>query len=231
MSSQRIVYLKRLCSVAVALGALQFAVLGGAAMWHYAGGTEWNKTAPRYCFWTNTFSDLSCNVTQAGRNNSTSAMLYRTTMVLLVVSFVPLWFLLPGLIPNLPRTGRIMQVLGLFAIAGMVAVPLTPSDTLNYAHMVAIGVASAPALAATAMFLIGAFVDPLCPRWLAWATTVLAAVSLVHFGQYAYHFWGGGAWTPACPAMQKIFAIYVLAWLVAVSVRFWRAAGQQQPQR
>ena len=231
MNPQRIVFLKRLGSAAVVLGALQFTVLAGAAMWHYAGGTEWNKTASSHCFWTNTFSDLGRNVTHAGRDNSLSAALYRTAMVLLVSSFVPLWLLLPTAIPNLRRTGRIMQVLGLLAIAGMVAVPLTPSDTLHHAHMVAIGVASVPALAAMSLFLIGAFVDSLCPRWLAWATAVMSALTLVHFGQYAYHFWGGGPWTPACPAVQKIFTICVLAWLAATSVWLWRAAGQQQAKR
>ena len=212
----------RLACACVALGAVQFAALAGAAMWYYPGGTVFDDSTSRYSFWTNSFSDLGRQVSISGVSNGVSAACYHAALILLVCSFVPLWFVLPSVMPNSCRIAGAMRFAGLLSIAGMIGVALTPADVHAYWHMLTIGIASVPALVAVGLCLAGMFADPACPGAVTLFTLGLAGVAGLHFGQYVHHFWLDGPWTPAATAVQKVLAIYVLLWLAFMSAWMWR---------
>ncbi len=198
------------------LAAAQFLVLVAAAMARFGGGTVFDPSAEGYSFWNNSLSDLGRTISPSGRSSETSAALYHTALFGLICSFVPMFLALPALMPNCPRTGRLARGAGLVSLAGMVGVAVTPTDVYPLAHMVTIGLAAVPALAAASLCLTGMWRDRACPRFLALATTIMLVSAVAHFSQYVHHFWLGGNWTPACTAAQKVLAICVLGWVALV---------------
>ncbi len=209
---------RRLAGPAVLLGVGQFVVLTGVAMAIYPGGTVFDATTVGYSFWSNSLSDLERTVSLSGQPNPVGSVLYRTAMVAMTAAFVPLWLVLPTLFPARRRIGGAVTVLGLISVAGMIGIPLTPSDIRVAGHMIAIGVAAVPGLTAAVLSLIGMAVDASCPRRYPWMTAAMLIPGGAHFAQYALHFWFGWRWTPAAPLMQKIAVAFALAWLTAVAL-------------
>lgn len=210
---------RRLLWGIVWLGAAQFVVLSGAAMWAYPGGSEFAPSADRYRFWANTLSDLGRTQTRSGVDNTVSAILYHTALGLLVFSLMSAWWVLPSLTPHRRRSGRLVRIAGLLSVGGSFGVALTPADVLPVWHGVTIGIAAVPGLVAIVAFVVACWRDGSCPRWIAaWATAVLVSAG-AHFLQYARHYWLGGVWTPGAPAVQKIFAMLAIGFLLVVSGR------------
>lgn len=209
----------RILWAVVFLSAVLFAALSAAAMWAFPGGTEFDPSASRYRFWTNTFSDLGRMRTRGGVSNARSAALYHTALAGLGAGLLAAWWALATLIPSQKRLGRAVRVCGIFSVLGTFGVALTPADVTPLGHALAIGLAAVPALVAMVALVVGTWREVGCPRWLAaWATAVLL-LAAIHFGQYAHYYWLGGQWTPAAPAVQKLLALTGLGFLMAVSLR------------
>lgn len=203
----------------VLLSVVQFVALAGLAMAVYDGGTAFDSTTRGYHFWHNTFSDLGREVAISGASNALSARLYVTGCMGLLAGVVALWVAAPEVIPGQYGLGAVARGVGLAGVITMAGIALTAADTRSWAHMVANGLAGMFLMTASGLLIVGMCRDRSCPRWLLVLTLVMLASMLMHLSQYVEHFWLGGAWTPAAPRAQKIMAMAMLAWLVALSVR------------
>jgi hypothetical protein len=201
------------------LGAAQFVVLSAVAMALYPGGTEFDPTPDHYRFWTNTFSDLGRTRAHDGADNTTAAVLYHTALGLLSASLAAAWWMLPTLAPNHRPLKWFIRACGALCVAGALGVALTPADVSGIWHGVTIGVAAVPGMVGIVSLVVATWRDAACPRWVALLGAAVLLAAGAHFTQYVHHFWLGGAWTPAAPAVQKIFAALAMGYLLAVSSR------------
>jgi hypothetical protein len=211
-------------SLVILLDLAQFVVVWLVAMARYPGGNPWNLHAPGYSFWRNTLSDLTASVADDGRPNGT----YRSFMVslgLLAPAMLIAWLHLPRLFARYRRLGRTVRILGWLSAAGLVWVATAPANLDPRAHVLAIGASSLPAAVGLALACAGLFLGRAVSRCYAWFTGGLLAVVWLQVVQYLYSFWLGGTWSPAMPAMEKVAALYVLAWLSASAILWGGGRG------
>lgn len=206
---------RRLACILIVVCIVVFLASAVLAAWRYPGGHPWNPQAEGYRFWRNTMSDLGKAAGNSGQPAGWAADVFNASMALLAVAFVAIWTLVSFLLERRPRLARFTLGLGVVSVAGMAAVAATPADRVPLLHTLAIALAAIPALAATILAAAG-FLRLPGRRWLGLATLVLLAIALLHFGQYVRHFWLGGPWTRACPAVQKIAVVATLLWMLAI---------------
>lgn len=190
----------------------------GTSMAAYPGGTWMDPRAQGHDFWRNFFSDLAQPEALNGAPNPVGAALAMAGMLAATAAFVPFWILLPQLFPGSPRLGAAVRAAGLASVAGLVAVPLTPSLRFGLLHAAAVLTASVPGLAAAALAAAGLFMARPGARALAaiGAGTLIAAA--VDAGLYARHVLQPGPVPVALPALQKAASLGLLAWMVGVAL-------------
>ncbi|MBS3820281.1 MAG: hypothetical protein GVY16_07710 [Planctomycetes bacterium] len=221
----------RLACALIVICVLQFILAAAASAALYPGGHPWNTDADGYSVSRNTLSDLGKDRGNNGEPATAAADVFNVSTALLTPGFAAMWLVLPRLMPTRPRTGRAVRMAGLISSTSIIAIALTPADRVPTLHTLAIGIGAVPGLLALATACAAMFVDPRASSRLAVATLAVLAVGMVHFGQYVRHFWLGGPWTPACPAVQKLAAISALAWMLAVAALAWPRKRRTHPNR
>jgi len=212
----------RLASIWILLSVGQFVVMAAVAMANYPGGHPFDLASEGYDFWHNTLCDLGETVTESGLINPGTAKWFNASMVIVMLSFVPLWLILPRTFPSRRKIGMIVRVAGMLSLAGMLGVGLTPADRYVFLHSFAIGCAAIPGIPALLLAVTGMFADRQCPRVYAIGSAVFLVIVGIHFTQYVQHFWLGYPWTPAAPICQKIAVTVGLVWMIATAIITWR---------
>lgn len=202
-----------------------FVALMAASMSLYHGGTWIDPSAPGHDFWLNFFCDLLHDHALDGAPNTTGARLATAAMLALIAGMLPFWLSTASLVAARPALAWTVRVAGVTSVLGLVAVPLTPSDRFGALHGVAVLVAAVPGLIANACSTIGLLAN----RDGARSTRVLGLIALATFvcaaidaAFYAKHMASGGAVTPpALPALQKLAAMLLVAWMLGVARAKW----------
>nr|MDO8118157.1 hypothetical protein [Candidatus Sigynarchaeota archaeon] len=87
---------KRISTIGLIAGGIQFLILSSIAMLAYPGGTKYDPTTVGYLFWNNMFSDLGRTVAHNGMINSIASPLYISAMWILGVLFIPFYIAFPS---------------------------------------------------------------------------------------------------------------------------------------
>jgi hypothetical protein len=211
----------RLACGAVTLAVGLFVALEVPAMLVYPGGTWWDRTTRGARFWENFLCDLEWSVALNGQPNPVGSRLAQAAMLVIVLAFVPFWWILPRLFerPPMPRLGRGIRALGTTSVAGMVAVALMPSERFGALHGVAVVVAGVPGLSAAVLAVAGLLRSEARPLVAAPLGAAMLGFALVDFGLYVRTLWVGGPGPLVLPVAQKCALLLLLAWMLAVAAR------------
>lgn len=204
-------------AVAVLAGASTFVVLMSFAMALYPGGTWMNRQARGYDVVRNFFCDLSAAVALNGAPNP-GATYAAVAMVALALALVPFWLLVAFRLRETPRRSAAVRALGLASAVMLPLVPLLPSARYGLLHAAAVLVTSLLGLAAGLAAARGLLASKEARRphgYLAGATLFAAAVTAVLYVRLVASHALVPHWS--LPAMQKIAAMLLLAWLVVTA--------------
>lgn len=219
MHGARYRWVRTVC-LCVWLGLGQFVIVTSIAMARYPGGQPWDIAAPGYSFWHNTLSDLGKNVALNGQPNAMSSFML-VSGGLAALSSMTLWLILPSIFGCSRAVSRSVWLLGVISVGGMALALCTPGDRMAQVHGLGVFIGSVPALAALCLIAKQMIRRRTCPRLLAFATMFLIAMAGANLVFFATHFWLAREWMPLDPLAEKLVAIYVLAWIAAVSWYAW----------
>jgi hypothetical protein len=210
--------MKPLAAAMLALLAI-FCVSIGVAMRLYPGGTWSDPSAVGHRFWENFFCDLLHIRALDGESNERGARAAKLGMLAFAAALVPFWILLGHLVGRThPVRGRTISCLGVLSALGLVAVTLTPSDRFPRAHGFFVLVGVAPALVAQVAALARQPTATIVAR-LGWLTLATSSVdAMLYFGAYAT----GTQIGVVLPALQKVAAVSLLAWMSSTAMVAWR---------
>jgi hypothetical protein len=199
--------------LAVALGG--FVLLTGLAALAYPGGTYCEPGATSYRFWGNYFCDLTAHVTRRGEDNARSAALADAAFASFALASAPFFWLLARL-----SARRAVRVFGLVSAAATVALAWVPSRSGATLHAAAVFSATIPGLVAATLGVLGLLregsrVRPL--RSAAWLGALTLAAGFADAAGYAYALGAHAACLPWLPALQKVAALALVAWMFAVA--------------
>ena len=206
----------RLRAPAISLYAalVAFVVLTGLAMARYPGGTWCHEDEQGLDFWLVFFCDLTHAHALNGSPNPAQGIA-RAGLLALVAGFVPFWFLASRLVAaGAARTAIV--ALGLVSVAGLVAVPLVPTDRYGGLHALTVMLAGGPGLLAAVLVAAG-HARRATPRALRVVAPAACGVALVTMALYLRAHFGGIQCSPALPVGQKIAAALLLAWMALVA--------------
>ncbi|MEP7049922.1 MAG: hypothetical protein ABJB12_06195 [Pseudomonadota bacterium] len=193
---------------------LAFAGFLAAAMLLYPGGNWLDRSAAGHRFFANFLCDLTQPTSLSGVSNSLGAALAQIGMLFFALALAGFFAVIPAHFLVGSRAARWVRALGVCAVLCFVAVPLTPSERFGRVHSTlaltagSLGIASAlcalVALAAAqrrALVVLGV---------LSLASGALeAALFVYHLGEEAPPL--------LVPAVQKVAAALLSAWIVAVA--------------
>jgi hypothetical protein len=206
----------RALGVVLAIGVVGFVALSALAAVAYPGGTYCEPAAERYRFLGNYFCDLTAPVTLRGADNRVSANLTRAAFACFALATAPFFWLLGGLSFR-PSLVRALGLVAAFATLGLAWLPSRAGANL---HASAVFGATIPGLVAAALGIAGAFRSPDRRRavrlsaWLGAMTFVFAAADVAG---YAHAVATDGGCVPWLPALQKLTALVLLSWMLAVA--------------
>ncbi len=210
---------------AAVLGAVAlFVGLMGAAMALYPGGTWFNREAPGHSFFTNFLCDLLADTALNGEPNPLGTRLALLGMTCLVIGLLPLWLILPGLMPDRPALGHALTRVGTLGVFVLVLVPLATSEHCGTCHTLAVELAGIPNFAALLLAVVGLLRTKHRSWPIAGMGVCLAAVALVDFAWYSYDAYRGLLGSPIVPGLENVAALLLLGWMVAVGTALWRRA-------
>ncbi len=210
---------KRIASIVSLVGVCQFTVLSAVSMRLYPGGSPFGHEREGYAFWSNSLSDLGREVSVSGVANPVGSALFQTSLIVATLGLGGMWAAVPSLFASRKLIALSVRALGVGYVVGMIAVALVPTDTHHFWHMTAIGGMAAAGVGGLVLSCVGMILDRRCPVVCAPATLVLVILAGMHFLQYASNFWLGGPWTRAAPFVQKLLAIYAIAWVVLIAAK------------
>lgn len=209
------------------LGLGQFVIVTLIAMVRYPGGQPWDTDAPGYSFWHNTLSDLGKNVALNGEPNAMSNFMLLSGGLAALISMT-LWLVLPWIFACSSAMRRSVWILGVFSVAGMALALCTPGDSIAQMHGLGVFMGAVPALVALSLIAGQMIRRRTCPRLLAFATMLLIATAGANLVLFATHFWLAREWAPIDPLAEKLVAIYVLGWILAVSWHAWQKGRERR---
>lgn len=210
-----------------AAGLSLFLALVGAAMASYPGGTWWDPLSRGHSFWKNFLCDLFHHHALNGRRNDRSAALATAGMLFMLPAIAAFFTLVSRLERDESRAGRLARLAGITACVTGIAVPLTPSDRFRAAHLTAVLITCVPALLAVG----GAATVSVRARGRAGFTAAMAVATLVFGGTDAVAY-AIATQTRALdwmlPVFQRIAAITLVGWMVAVMGSHLRGRGGER---
>jgi hypothetical protein len=214
-------------AVAVLAFAASFVVLIAGAMALYPGGTWMNRQTRGFDVVRNFFCDLSAAVALNGAPNP-GASIASTAMVALALGLVPFWLLIAFRLREEPRKSAAVRALGLASAVTLPLVPLLPSARSGPLHVAAVLLASLPGLAAGGVAAAGLLASREARRphgYLAGATLLAAVVTAALYLRLVETRATVPHWS--LPAMQKVAAVLLVAWLV-VTAETMRSAPKER---
>jgi hypothetical protein len=203
----------RIASALVLAGLAAFVGLHVAGAIAYPGGTFCDAQAQRYQVLGNFVCDLTQPRNPRGQDNAVSARLAAAAFAGIAFAFVPFWWLLGGLLGRWP--GRMVRALGVISAAATIALARTPSARWPRLHVALVFTAAIPGLLAAIMGGVGLL------RARRIAVGVLGVASLLagfaDAAGYGYAVAQGAHCTPFLAPLQKVAALGLVAWMIAVA--------------
>lgn len=201
--------------VALIVSLALFVALTAAAMAAYPGGSWVDPRAIGHSFWDNFLCDVQQPVAIGGGDNTLGARLALCGVLAMIVALACGWVLVARMIPV--RVGRVVRALGMGSSFALVLLPLTPSLRWGIVHVIAVVLAGVPALVA-GVVAAGALVrDRAGHPSLRVVSALLVVAVAVDGGLYAHHVVADTHVTTLLPALQKVAAILLAAWLCLVA--------------
>lgn len=207
--------------VAARRGIVLAALLGFGAMVRYPGGDPLDSSAMRYSLTRNFLSDLGMTVVYNGQSNRVGAVLFATSLLVLVASIL---ILLADFVGRLASTtsarlyARAAGLVGLLTAAAFVVVAFTPENRLLTLHVQATMLAFRLLPVAAALLAAAAWSDGEFRRRSAVALSGLAAGLALYS---AFLAWGPSmvsvAGLQANVIAQKAVAVTLVAVLLFLS--------------
>jgi len=190
-----------------------------AAMYHYPGGTSFQRDRAGYLFCSNFWCDLLHTTAYNGQPNDLGANLGSLALSVLAVTLGLYWWLLAQSMPA-ARTRPAILVLGLTGSVGMGIVAEVSVKPGTIAHGLAIVMAGPCGLAAMLVALAAQWKRGL--HKLAGVGALGLALALWNLVQYSREYLFHAASAPLLPAVQKAATLLVLAWVQATT---WKAVA------
>lgn len=198
-----------------------FVVLVGIAIASYPGGSALDRRAAGHDLLRNFLCDLLAPVALNGAPNPVGAIAAPAAMLVLIAGLGVFWWMLPDAFPAQRRLGRALRAAGALTTVGLVAVPLTPSGAMPVLHAIAVLIACAPAMIATALGALGLARGG--RRVDAALGAAVLAVGGIDAALFAHHCAVPGPVVLALPALQRVACGLLLAWVVLVATKLARA--------
>jgi hypothetical protein len=201
---------------------LAFVALMAAAMWLYPGGTWLDRSAQGHHFFANFLCDLTQPISLSGANNRLGASLAQAGMLCFAGALAGFFWLLPQHFRLGARIGSWVRGVGECAVLGVIAVPLTPSERFGHFHgLLALGSGGLGILAALlgvlGLIRSGTSVSgSVGARWLGWLGALTLAVGAFDAMLFAYHLSDSAPTPLLVPAAQKVAAVLLSVWMLAV---------------
>jgi hypothetical protein len=216
--------LVRAASALLVLSLVGFVSLTALAAYTYPGGTYCEPNATSYRFWGNFFCDLTGKVTGRGEDNARTAALAEAAFASFSFAAAPFFWLLAHL------TGR-RSVLrfGLASALGTALLAWLPSRSGATLHAIAVFSATLPGLLAAGLGVAGLIsrrAQGRRERYIGLLGVGTFTAGLADAAGYAYALATHAGCLPWLPALQKIVALMLLAWMFSVAgVGLSRQAG------
>jgi hypothetical protein len=185
----------------------------------YPGGSYANPDARGFDVVNNFACDLVAETTKNGAPNP-GARFATAGMLAVFAALFAFWLVVPRLFAELPRLGLAVRALGVSSSLLLPLVPLAPHAWCGGAmHAIAIYVGCVPAILA-ALLATYALLAQRASRWPHGAlAAAVVAVATADGAMYGAHLASSDPiphWS--LPAIQKVGAILLYAWLIATAV-------------
>ncbi len=194
-----------------------FAGFLAAAMAVYPGGNWLDRTARGHHFFANFLCDLTQPVSLSGVKNSLGAGLAQTGMLFFAAALAGFFGVVPQHFAVGSRAARWVRALGVCAVVCFVAVPLTPSERFGKVHAALALTAGGLGIAAALCAVWSLFAAQ--RRMLAMLGVLCLAAGVLEAVLFVYHLSDATPPPLIVPAVQKLAALLLCAWIVAVAVR------------
>jgi hypothetical protein len=198
---------------------MAFAVLFGAAVRAYPGGTHFDHAAPGHDFWRNTLCDVARTIALDGTPNRAGCAYARAAMTILALGLGVLLMTLPRFFPSRRREGATVRALGTFAVVGAIAVVFLPTDQVGALHGIAIVIAGIPGLTA-ALVAVHALIRERAPRTVTGFGVATLLVAATDFVLYGAELASRGNAQVGVSALERIATIFLLGWMIASARAF-----------
>lgn len=186
-------------SLAALVGLAQFLVAVTYAITYYPGG---------YSFFSDFLSDLGRNATD--RASPGVSRLFNRSIVLLGLSLLPFFALVPSTVDSGGRTSWVFGIGGAISAVGLIGIGLTPYDVYTTAHNVALALWLGPMFVLAILYLTLAFgSDNASPGLIACTASLILAVLV--YGVAGFH--------SAYVTMQKVTVLLSIIWFIVLASR------------
>jgi hypothetical protein len=207
----------RRAAFATLLCLLGFAGFWAGAMALYPGGTSLDRSHPGQSFFGNFFCDLTQPVSLSGVANPVGSRLAQCGMLFFAGALWGLFWVVAHHFARGARTKPWVLGLGTLAVFTFVVVPLTPSERFGNLHATLALVAGGFGILASLVTVWALFASQGRGRALGVLGSVALTVGTFDALIFVQHL-GQSAPPPLLvPATQKVAALLVSAWIVAVA--------------
>ncbi|HET7543611.1 MAG TPA: hypothetical protein VFK05_27250 [Polyangiaceae bacterium] len=206
----------RAASAVLLLALTGFVLLTGLAAWAYPGGTYCEPNATSYRFWGNFFCDLTGKVSVRGEDNARSAALAAAAFASFSCAAAPFFWLLADM------AGRpAVRYFGYVSALATLLLAWLPSRSGPTLHAIAVFSATLPGLTAAGLGLVGLMRRRSYDRHAGVAGALGISTFVAGLGDaagYVYALETHADCVPWLPALQKLVALLLLAWMSWVAV-------------
>jgi hypothetical protein len=207
-----------------------FVVGMAIAMAAYPGGTWCERSAMGHDFLRNFFCDLLHDVALNGQPSPVAAAASRVAMLALLAGVLVTYALAPHLFAGRGHAGRgghagdVVRGFGSMCALGGVGVAFTPSNHHPTLHSAFVFVATVPGLVAMIAASL-ALLRAKATRAVGGLSTAAVLVGGVDAWLYARQLDGSHPCEIALPALERVAAALLLAWMASVA---WRVAATRR---
>lgn len=210
-----IVAILTVCSCALFLASMQI----------YPGGNWLDVNAAGHDFARNFLCDVLAGRAQNNIANPLGSALALAGYFVFSGAFLLHWSGLPGCFRRNDRgMGVVVRWAGVASTVAMVAVPLWPPSETDLVHQIAVYASGIPGGIAALLACIG--LARAGERTGAWLAASVLCTTLANGLVYAAHTALSGEPTVVLPLLQRVGALSMVAWVLAMAARHLRPAPQ-----